>query len=354
MNSFINDFILRGGEDFNSQPKTFGFTLPEANEVFNQWHPKLGKDDTETENYIECPVNKDNRLFIRAFPDEQPGNRSECYYAGFLIPKSLYQEIGGYYIVNQALCAIKLEDVQLALKKQEPILLKTERYLPRAENSLPYSELLNTYKKRFGEEDYKTNLTDFLLSVSVDSIDDWFQRLFIAINPYQNEPEYDIVIARHRPFPNLSGAQSQSQRRGSLKKDIKNACGFSCSSVRNENYNLSSNKRMDDFSAPFRGYFIAFLGLFVGLIGIAIGAFAIWQNNQHEKRISGIEGNSISAAPEVKKIKEDLDDLKKSHSTLKEKVESNHNYSKEELDKIQKRFDALDQQKNTSLNENDN
>ena len=225
MSFFINDYIIRGGEDLNSPPIIQGLFSPEtkAFNVFDIWHSKLGRDDAEVENYIECPVDENNRLFIRAFWDEPPGQRPVCYYIGLLIPQSLYQDVGDYYQVNRGLCSVTLEAAQQAAKKKKPISITidsdTERSLSNEIAPKLFNDLKNEYKLKYGNE-YKTFLTRFLQSVSVNSISDWFQQLFVAVNPYQLEPEYEVVFSRRRPLPGITRKQSLVQGHDESKRIV--------------------------------------------------------------------------------------------------------------------------------------
>ena len=109
----INDYIIRGGENLNTAPqKTMSFPA-DAEQIFNEWHSKLGKDDKEIENYFEMPVNNQNRLFIRSFYVEKAGERPVCFYVGLLIPKIAYLEVNDYYCIHKGLCQVSFSQVSI-------------------------------------------------------------------------------------------------------------------------------------------------------------------------------------------------------------------------------------------------
>ena len=195
----IENYIIRGGENLNSPPKTFGNFSPNELKTFEHWHVKLGKDDTEKENYIECPADVNTRLFIRAFWSEPSGHRPVCYYVGLLIPRSLYEEAGEYFRINRGLCAISLLTVQRALESNKPIDVNIEWPLTRTAIGQPFEVLSNW--KRYGEVEYCSNMNDMLSSISINIIDDWFSRLFVAVNPYQSDPAYHMIVSRKKPLP---------------------------------------------------------------------------------------------------------------------------------------------------------
>ena len=196
----IDNYIIRGGENLNDFAlKTASFPS-DAERVFNEWHTKLGKDDDELENYFELPVNAQYRLFIRSFCIEKSGNRSICYYVGLIVPKEAYLEAKDYYCLNKGLCNVSFSQIQNAANSSfAPIEIAIDWPIPRTTIGLDFQEL--SKMKRFGEKEFSSNINEMCFSISTNNIDDWFSRLFIAVNPYRMSRAFHIVISREKPRP---------------------------------------------------------------------------------------------------------------------------------------------------------
>ena len=278
----IENYIIRGGENLNSPPKTYGNFSPNELKTFEHWHVKLGKDDTEKENYIECPADVNTRLFIRAFWSEPSGHRPVCYYVGLLVPRSLYEEAGEYFRINRGLCAISLLAVQRALESNKPIDVNIEWPLTRTAIGQPFEVLSNW--KRYGEVEYCSNMNDLLSSISINIIDDWFSRLFVAVNPYQSDPAYHMVVSRKKPLPfkdRIIENTSFGTNQHVLKK---NKSESSISSQSNCGGQMLAHSLIEKKHLPTKhpnesriGLFVGLIGIIVGLIGIGIGAIGLRQ-----------------------------------------------------------------------------
>lgn len=196
----INDYIIRGGENLNAAPqKTLSFPS-DAERIFNEWHSKLGKDDEEKENYFELPVNDQNRLFIRSFYVEKAGNRPICFYVGLLIPKTAYIEAKDYYCMHKGLCSVSFTKIQEAAKASFlPIEFTTDWPIPRTPIGLDFQQL--SKMKLYGDKEFSSNINQMCFSISINNIDDWFTRLFIAVNPYRLSRSFHVVVSREQPRP---------------------------------------------------------------------------------------------------------------------------------------------------------
>ena len=189
----ISDYIIRGGENLNSAPqKTLSFPS-DAEQIFNEWHSRLGKDDSEKENYFELPVNDQNRLFIRSFYVEKAGNRPICFYVGLLVPKTAYIEAKDYYCMHRGLCSISLTKVQdAAIASFLPIEFTTDWPIPRTPIGLDFQQL--SKMRLYGDKEFSTNINQMCFSISINNIDDWFTRLFIAVNPYRLSRSFHVGL----------------------------------------------------------------------------------------------------------------------------------------------------------------
>ena len=195
----IVDYIIRGGENLNSSPlKTSTFPF-EAESIFNNWYPKLGKDDKEKENYFELPVNAKYRLFIRVFYIEKPGNRPICFYIGILVPKEAYIEAKDYYCLHKGLCNVAFAQIQKAADSFVPLDITIDWPVPRSSIGLDFQQLSKI--RLYGEKDFSSNINQMCFSISINNINDWFERLFIAVNPYRLNDSFNIIISRVQPRP---------------------------------------------------------------------------------------------------------------------------------------------------------
>lgn len=313
----IDNYIIRGGENLNSLPKIFGhFSLNEL-KAFEHWHVKLGKDDTEKENYIECPADINTRLFIRAFWNEQSGHRPVCFYVGLLVPRSLYEESGEYFRINRGLCAISLFAIQRAIESNSPIDINMEWPLVRTAIGQPFEVLSNW--KSYGETEYCSNINEMLSSISINMIDDWFSRLFVAVNPYQLDPTYHVIVSRKKPLPfkerikeNTSFGTKQQVSNRINRKDMNslnnqtNSKNKTISNVTDQSncggpmiaHNETEKKNLPANRESRMWLFVGLIGIVVGLIGISIGTFGLHQMScasrppelmEIDKRLSRIE-----------------------------------------------------------------
>lgn len=199
----INDYIIRGGENLNDAPKKTPSFPSDAERIFNEWHSKLGNDDEEKENYFELPVNEENRLFIRSFYVEKAGHRPISFYVGLLIPKTAYEEVKNYYCMHKGLCSVTLDKIQEAVNASFlPIEVTTDWPIlksPIGHNFQQLSEM-----KLYGDKEFNSNINQMCFSISTNNIDDWFSRLFIAVNPYRMSDSFHVVVSRERPRPPIT------------------------------------------------------------------------------------------------------------------------------------------------------
>lgn len=195
----IDNYIIRGGENLNSAAKKTPSFPRNAELIFNDLHTKLGKDDSEKENYFETPVDELNRLFIRSFYVEIAGNRPICFFVGLLIPRTAYIQAKDYYCLHKGLCSVSLDQIQAAISSFRPIEVTIDWPIPRTPIGLDFQQL--SQMKLYGEKEYSANINQMCLSISINTIDDWFLRLFIAVNPYRMSRAFTVVVSRDCPRP---------------------------------------------------------------------------------------------------------------------------------------------------------
>lgn len=292
----ISNYIVRGGENLNTT--VFVGLFPQtALTAFENWYPKLTKNSKEKESYIECPVDKNNRLFIRAYWVKQPGERSVCYYVGFLIPFSEYIEAGEYYKINRGLSEISLNAVQNAARTNNPLDINIELPLPRTAIGQSFDFLADW--KKYGGKEFQANIHEFLFSVSINNITDWFSLLIVAVNPHLMDPAYNVVISREEPLPSwdvtIPRKSSVFENSGEEnKQDCRNASTVAINSkpvdpdqdfqatqdsACNETNDRNSHQPHCRCNRCGITLSLGVVGLFIGLISLIIGLYALKQTN---------------------------------------------------------------------------
>lgn len=196
----ITDYIVLGGENLNDPPqKTPDFTA-EAEQVFKTNCFSLGSSDHNLESWLELPVNDSFRLFIRMFWMERRGQRALCYYIGLQLPKRLYLEAGDFYRLNKGISLLTLETILSALDNASPIEVPL---VPQPQSAIgsSFEELCKL--KLFGAEKFSENMEKMRLSISINSIDDWFNRLRIAVNPSRPQKGRCLLVAKQGCEPSF-------------------------------------------------------------------------------------------------------------------------------------------------------
>lgn len=216
----ITDYIIRGGENLNSSAHKTSSFPSDAEELFDLWHSKLGKDDEEKDNFFELPVNETSRLFLRAFWIERPGHRPVCYYTGLLIPRNLYEQGYDYFKVSCGLCNISLRDIKEAQENNfAPIVLPADIPMPRSTIGFDFSQLAQM--RLYGEDVFAKNLNEMRLSISINNLEDWFSRLFIAVNPYRLDPAFNVIVSKEEPRPAIKANNVETPSKTIKDNDAK-------------------------------------------------------------------------------------------------------------------------------------
>ena len=317
----INNYIIRGGENLNSAPlKTSSFPA-DAENVFNDWHSKLGKDDKEKENYFEIPVNHEYRIFIRAFGVETPGSRPICYYVGLVVPRDSYIAAKDYYRLHQGLCSISLSEIREATENSfEPIGFSVDWPIPRTTIGLDFQQL--SQMKLYGDDEFDSNIKQMCLSISINNIDDWFSRLFIAVNPYRLSNAYHVVVSREVPRPAMSDDKTiktpyQQQQTAfspvsdfiETKKKTQPNLTRSCKPVSVVPSQEPTARRIDR--------------IFILLLVIALFCISIYpykKNKMMQREIDKLQEENNKMKKDFAKLQEENNKMKKDFAKLQEEI----------------------------------
>lgn len=309
----INNYIIRGGENLNSAPlKTLSFPA-NAERVFNDWHSKLGKDDQEKDNYFEIRVDHESRIFIRAFGVEKPGNRPICYYVGLVVPRDAYIAAKDYYRLHKGLCNISLSDIQEAAENSfEPIEFSIDWPIPRTPIGLDFKELSDM--KLYGDNDFDANITKMCCSISINTIDDWFSRLFIAVNPYRLDGAYHIVVSREEPRPAMFGDKTSKTSPPPQKA--------SCQVFGSVDTKQTQHKFLNKQMARFSKYRIICI-LIMALVLLAIHHNRYRKDHVPLSEYAKLEEKNKETKKELEKTRNEYEEIKKElEETKKEPVEN--------------------------------
>ena len=191
----IDSYIISGGEDLLKPAQIVGFFPDIANVLFEKWKTALVSPnfaDAE-ECYFEMPVSEKYRLFIKIYRHEQSGLRPVYYYVGYLLTKEIYINAANYYKLNQGISKISIDEVLIARKINGSIDVSFTFPCQRTPIWKPFEEL--STMRLYGKNKYAEHYQEMCASISINNIDDWFSRLFIAVNPPKLYPEFNLVLS---------------------------------------------------------------------------------------------------------------------------------------------------------------
>lgn len=188
------DYIFWGGNDLNAAPRKTKEFPEQAEKVFVKWVRLIDWNPPEYISYVEVPISSDSRLFVRLFREDKRQSRRVCYYVGLLIRKADYVKAGEYYLINRGLLAIDID--KILDSDCHPITLRTKWPCPKKAIWKPFNELEGTELVGSDDDAFKARLEEMCFSLSVHNIDDWFERLSIAVNPQRRYPEINYFLSR--------------------------------------------------------------------------------------------------------------------------------------------------------------
>jgi len=193
------DFIFHGGANLNAKMTHTADFDGFCREVFERWHLRIeGNTYFKEGRFLEMPVEEANaRLVIRTFWVKESGARAECYYLGVKLTRDAYREAGDYYRLVSALRTISLERIREFVSNRQKLDLALTVPMRRQSMWKGFGELSGT--RMIGAERFDENLEHVLLAVSINNIDDWFNRLWLAIDPAVDHWEFNVVVSRMPP-----------------------------------------------------------------------------------------------------------------------------------------------------------
>lgn len=304
----LDKYIILGGEKHLSPPITSNGIKKTEIEVFERWYGRLKSNEIEKENFIECPVNAEERMFIKAFWDEGSGVRPICYYVGVIVPKVLYIKIGDYYSLIHGLCSLSLESVLSAARKRESIMFpKIDVQYKKAFN-LSYTELRHI--RKIDIRNFSANVEEMCFLVSINKIDDWFGKLVVAVNPHHDDVGFNMLVSRKRPLPqeiDTPIALISANNKASIKHEL----------------DIQTEKKHNKYQKFFPVYLIALPFVIIITIVLTVSfCFAINKGNVELWRHMYAKEKERNAIIEKKysELKEENQKLEKENKSLRENL----------------------------------
>ena len=236
-----------------------------------------------------------------------------------LVTKENYIAINDYFKINKSLRNVSLADIKEAVSRGFVPLELDDTMSPRSAIGMDFEQLKNL--KLYGEKDFEQNITQICLAISVNTIDDWFTRLFIAINPYRLYPDFHIVISKQVPLPAVNTVPNIGQMVDTMQKDLtpddvkktQNNAGKSEKNKDCKQAKCAANN--DQVFIITAGKVVLFL-IFLLTLFVALNHFFICQS-----KLLKLENENKSLQQRLDKVKSQLENSKEENSKLKEDVE---------------------------------
>lgn len=186
--------LAHGGDDLIMLGKTDN-TPANVVSIFNDskgiWDPYV----TEKHQYLDRPVDKNCRLFIRYYRHSQPGKRALPYEVGFLLPREVYETAGNLLVLHEHLMQLSHDTLSKCWESSGELVLPI---LPMAETQeTPNTSLsLDAPHLLCGDSQFDDHLAKVGTSFISSNIDTWFTRLYLVVNPYESVESANITVSR--------------------------------------------------------------------------------------------------------------------------------------------------------------
>lgn len=195
--------LAHGGDDLIMLGKTDN-TPANVVSIFNDskgiWDPYV----TEKHQYLDRPVDKNHRLFIRYYKHSQPGKRALPYEVGFLLPREVYETAGNLQVLHEQLMLLPHDTLSKCWESSGELVLPI---LPMAETQeTPNTSLsLDAPHLLCGDSQFDDHLAKVGTSFVSSDIDTWFTQLYLVVNPYEPVESANVTVSRKwmEPSPQL-------------------------------------------------------------------------------------------------------------------------------------------------------
>ncbi len=208
-----------GGDDLIMLRKTD--TLP-ANIVstFNDSRGIWDPDVTEKYQYLDRPIDKNHRLFIRYYKHSQPGERALPYEVGFLLTREVYETAGNLQVLHEQLMQLSHDTLSKCWESSGELVLPI---LPMAETQeTPNTSLsLDAPHLLCGDSQFDDHLAKVGTSFVSSNIDTWFTRLYLVVNPYDSVESANITVSRKWMECSTSPPNESDEEWGQIQRRTK-------------------------------------------------------------------------------------------------------------------------------------
>lgn len=195
--------LAHGGDDLIMLGKTDN-TPANVVSIFNDSKGIWDPDVTEKYQYLDRPVDKNCRLFIRYYRHSQPGKRALPYEVGFLLTREVYETAGNLLVLHEQLMQLSHDTLSKCWESSGELVLPI---LPMAETQeTPNTSLsLDAPLLLCGESQFDAHLTKVGTSFISSNIDTWFTQLYLVVNPYEPVESANVTVSRKwmEPSPQL-------------------------------------------------------------------------------------------------------------------------------------------------------
>ena len=219
----INQYLIKGGKDFNSTPQVIGEMPKELKEeacrALQDAFDQLDGNGNAQECFIDLPVNNQYRMFVRQYWWEEEGERPVSNYVGSLINQATIQQAGGLYNLDRALVAVNWETIQEAAENANAIVLSVATTPPLSGFDASSPKISFPYVKTGTGKDFAEQLQKAYQILLQD--EHWF--VTNTIQAFQQQNEYSIKILNPstqppQPMPQPTPPMPSSSRLSTLRK----------------------------------------------------------------------------------------------------------------------------------------
>ena len=194
----INDYIWWGGENLNKKP-FFSNDEVESNysSIFNSQintlrHPILAD---EILLYDMPLIGKKSRLIIAVYKEKNDTSRAVSWYLGLIVKKSLYAQLPAIQCLYLGLNNLSLSRIKQAVVRKTMLKINVDVPVEKTPIWTPVNDLIHfEIIKPFPQ-----NIKELSQLISINNIDDWFDKLFIAVNPAKYNDEFTTIVATKKP-----------------------------------------------------------------------------------------------------------------------------------------------------------
>ena len=186
--------LAYGGDDLIMLGKTDN-TPAHVVSIFNDSKGIWNSHITEKYQYLDRPVDKNHRLFIRYYKHSQPGKRALPYEVGFLLPREVYETAGNLQVLHEQLMLLPHDTLSKCWESSGELVLPI---LPMAETQeTPNTSLsLDAHHLLCGDSQFDDHLAEAGTSFVSSDIDTWFTQLYLVVNPDEPVESANVTVSR--------------------------------------------------------------------------------------------------------------------------------------------------------------